>query len=153
MGNYSAPIKEVIDRLTFHTGSGQLLAGLKFRSVPQAQVDGRDDLPNLTLMAPRITEGYRVDNIVGRITVELGLSVERANGMEVLMQWVEKVLDALEMTGSDPTIYNPNLKSMKPFEASVPNTFALDLSLNAHITITIEPKPRHRGNRRATVNT
>ena len=152
MGLYTKIAQELIDRMKFHTGAGQILAGMKFYEFPEVNVEGLKDFPNAMLFLPSIAENYR-PNIIGETTMRfnLSVSVERTKGIPELMGWVEKVLDAIETQPVTNGRVDTNLKgTTSPFSVQIANSFALDLSLTAQITITVSPKPMNRGSRRTS---
>lgn len=150
MGHYTKITQEIIDRLNFHTGTGEMLAGLKFREAPEVNIEGLTDFPNAVFFLPSLSESYHV-NIIGdgNLRFNISLSVARKEGIPKLMEWVEKLLDALETKKDGSGLVDTNLNgSTKPFNAEIANSFALDVSLTAQITITVSPKPMNRGQRR-----
>lgn len=152
MGLYSKIAKEIIDRLKFHTGAGQMLAGMKFREYPEVNVEGLTDFPNAMMFLPSVSESYHTNIIAdGSIRFNVSVSVARTEGVPKLMEWVEKVLDALETKPVDGGAVDTNLNgTTQPFNAQIANSFALDLSLTAQVTITVSPKPMNRGKRRTS---
>lgn len=149
MGRYAAVVTELIARMNFHKGTGQMLQGLGFRETPEVQTDGLKDFPWAMFFLPSITESYHVRNIAdSTLRLNLAITTDRKYGIPALLVWVEKVMDALE-TNRTTLAYDPNLGgTTKPFEMEMANAFALDLSLTAQITITVMPKPMQRGQRR-----
>jgi hypothetical protein len=85
----------------------------------------------------------------GTMNLRLTVSVARTEGLPGLVDWFEKIVDALETSADGSDEMDPNLGgTTKPFTASLANSFALDISLVAHITILVAPKPITRGRRR-----
>jgi len=152
MGNYSRPVDEILARLTYHTAdvSGRILRGLRFIPTPIVRVDGLDDFPALALFIPKMRETYPTARAQGFMSWNFAVAVKREDGCaSELMQWVEKVLDALETKRDGSGLIDTNIGgTMKPFEASIVNAFALDLSVCAELTLSIEPRPSTRGGRR-----
>lgn len=155
MGNYSRPIQEVLDRLAYHTADlpGRMLRGLRYVPTPVVEVTGLTDLPCVALYVPKLRENYVVRRVSGQLSWSLIVAVrrqsEQSNAVVTLMEWIEKVLDAIETRADGSEQVNTNIGgTTKPFEAAQVNAFALDLSINAEITLSIEPRPCARGSRR-----
>lgn len=151
MGCYTRPLQEILDRLEYHSAvAGRILWGARYVPLPVVEVTGLTDLPCVALYVPRIRETYQVRRIQSSLSWSLMVAVRREDSVIVLMEWVEKVLDAIERKADTTALVDTNIGgTTKPFEASVVNAFALDLSLNAEITLTIEPRPCLRGSRRS----
>jgi len=155
MGNLSRPLAEMIARLEYHATSAQvparLLDGLKFYPAGIQRTEGQDDFPYCEFKGMTGGESYRGAGRVGLAQPSLILLFEIANkrgdGHPALMTWVEKVLDAIEtdITGA----VKPSLNgTRRPFDVAITQNFTLDASLNAVITVTVEPKIVERGKRR-----
>lgn len=157
MGMFSGPIQDVINRLTYHTTTAipaRMLDGFKFEAVPRAQVEGMTDLPGIRLLIPTIEAQYRPGGRTGQeegtLTLHLVVGVKRDDGnntLATLINHVEKVLDALNFntTGAlAPSIAG----TMKPFSWKIENTYPVDISLNAQVSISLEPRPVILGQRR-----
>lgn len=149
-GIYSKPVELLVARLQGHAATGKILEGFKFAPLPVEDAGGKQDLPSVRLWIPSVSEGYRPQFVWGaRLQFNLTVATAREGGIVGLMEAVEKVMDAAE---TDPTTnaVDPGLSGtlMTPFSMAVQNVFALDLSLNAELTLQLEPRPRDRGRRR-----
>ncbi len=148
MGKYAAVVQKLIDRLTFHVGAGQMLAGMKFVPIPVKDPEGQSDLPVIRLWVPTVRESYRSASLgTGEMTLNVTVSTERSKGLVELLEKVELVMDALE-TSSTGSV-DPGLSGtlVRPFNVSLGGSFVLDLSLNAQLSITAAPKQFERGGR------
>jgi hypothetical protein len=152
MGLYSKIAKEIIDRVKYHAGAGQMLAGLTFREYPEINIEGLKDFPNAMMFLPSVSESYHANIIAdGNLRFNIAVSTLRSEGIPKLMEWVEKLLDAIETRRDGSGKVDTNLNgTTQPFTAQIANSFALDLSLTAQITITVSPKPMNRGTRRTS---
>lgn len=148
MGKYSAVLDALIDRLEFHVGAGEMLAGMKFVSIPVKDPEGQRDFPVIRLWIPSFRELYRGATLgSGEMTLNLTVSIERSLGLVELLEKVELVMDALETNTAGSV--DPGLDGtlVRPFNVSLGGSFVLDLSLNAQLSITATPKPFERGGR------
>ena len=101
---YTSIVREVLTRMNFHAAH-LLLEGLNVKKVAEWRVDGDKDLPRLTLIDLNFTESP------GRSTAKLTLflSTKRKDGYVSLtdertpglIDWAERVLDAIETKPSD----------------------------------------------------
>lgn len=155
MGKYTRPTQELIDRMVYHTAKAQSparrLEGLTFVPFGQQRTEAQDTLPYCEFKGPVIVEtlraGARRGLTQGSMTFGFEIAVQRTKGHPELMAQVEKVMDALE-TDTFGNV-NPSLNgTLKPFSMSITSNFALDLTLNAVISLTVEPLPSERGQRR-----
>lgn len=153
MGNLTRPIQEVIDRLQYQAGLAdpeRILHGAIIRDIPIVTIESLKDFPSVSVFIPSIRETYRPKDLaLPSISIPIVVSTEREKGLLHLYEWVERVIDALEVKRDGSGHVDPNLvATSKPFAVSVGNNFALELSLNAQLTITIDPRPVLRGTRR-----
>jgi hypothetical protein len=159
MGMYSTPIQDVIDRLTYHTLAAQIparmLDGTKLESVPRSSVEGLADLPGVRLLIPTVESEYfpggRTGQEQGTIKMLLVIGVKRddgANALATLLKQVETVLDALNIDATGQ--FSPSIKgTLKPFSWKIENTYPVDNSLNAQVSVSLEPRPVPLGQRRS----
>jgi hypothetical protein len=159
MGNYAKPIKEVLDRLTYHCQEGQMLAGMVYYEKPEVKIDGLKDFPYVMVMIPTLKEASLGSSLAAglktiadaMLTVPLvvGVARDKKNSLVTLYEWCERVLDAIETRPDGSGTVDLNLTTTGSIKsATVDRNFALDLSLNAGITITVEPRKFYRGSRR-----
>lgn len=152
MGKISAPIERVIKRMEFHSNhASRILGGFKWVPFPMTEADGQKDFPTVRLWIPQLSEDYRPSNLaIGTLRLGLHVATERKLGMAVHMEALEKVLDALETTAADQATidlgFNGTLR--KPMSMAVGNVFALDISVNSEILLTLDLIPYERGRRR-----
>ena len=108
---YTSIIREVLTRLQFHnttplTGQANaLLADLKVKKSGEWRIDGDADLPRLAVIDMEVTE------IPGKasLTITLFLSTKRKlgwvtdsdDGTGAMADWIERVMDAVEIRPSD----------------------------------------------------
>jgi hypothetical protein len=151
VSDLGTPLEEIVARLRYQAvaGAGRLLDGWKVHPVPVADVKGLTDFPYVMLFIPDYAETVHVSNLINpRLTVRLFVARKAKDGIPALMRSVAAVLNAIERTRDGQDRVDPNLnETTRPIAVSTGENFALDLSLNAQLTITIEPKPFRRGRR------
>ena len=151
MSVYGNPIRVLIDRLTYHTAPGEidrLLSGWKFYAIPGTRVDGATDFPAVQFLLPDVSEGKVGRLINGALQIKLGVSTRRSDGIPALLDAAALVLNAVEtdhQTGRTNAGLNGTLAC--PPNATVGNCFSNDLSLNAEITLSMQPGSFERGQR------
>lgn len=135
---------------------GRILDGLTFYDKPTVKVDGLTDFPFAMLALPGVNELLRVGargGYIGGGTMALNIGVRTARelGIPAWAVWVEKVMDAIETARDGSGRIDTNLgDTSRPFTATLANSFVLDLSLTAQLTVTVQPEPMHRGARRTS---
>lgn len=153
MPSYSTVIDKLVTRLQWHTAAvGRLLYGAKFEALPIAQVDGATDLPHVRCFTFDIAETFRPNKPIScTIDVSVLVSAKRGDGLKVLAEWVEKVLDAAEITTDGTSAIDPRLDNalLNPFRARTERAQVGDLSHNQLIIFTLVPRELpSRGKRR-----
>ena len=155
MGNYSAIITKIDERLTYHTTTAtpaRILDGFKYYNYPQESIDSEADLPVLRLFVPDFTEKF-VPRAVAEssLRLKLTISTKRESGTPALIEAVEKVLDAIEVKHDGSGVVDALLAGTiaEPFSVSSENGFAESVSCVAQIVLTLIPrKATKRGKRR-----
>ena len=150
MGRYSTPIQGIIDRLKFHATTGQTpvrrLDGLKVLDIPEVDVEGDKDFPSVRLFVPDFVERFApARNVDGTIQVKLLIATSRAKGIPELMSWIEKILDALQRDQTDQRSAIPGLA--RHFDCDVKDAYPKDRSLNAPLTLLLQPAKHEIGSR------
>ena len=150
MGIYKSPIDEIVARMAYHTGAGQLLAAYQWHPLPQTGADGVDDYPSIRLLIPDLSESYRASRHGNSsMNVRLGVAVAKEDGIPALMAAIEAVIDCVEINTSDEVDAGLSGTTMKPVAFRVSTPFATETSLSAPIVIDVTPRPFNRGNRRS----
>lgn len=150
-GEISAPITEAIARLQYHAEAAdpvRMLDGWRIISQPIREVEGQKDFPFVLVQVPNLTGDFRPTRHEDySLQLILGVSVSKEEGVDGLFERVAKVLNALETTRDGRFNIDPGLSNsiMKPFSWTASQNFALDLSLNANITVTMQPRRGTRG--------
>lgn len=154
MSDIATPIETLIARLQYQAADvdGRLLRGTTIHPAPLADVKGATDFPYVMVMIPDYSEQNHARALINPVlTLRLVVSVAATpaeTGLTRLLRQTAAVLNSLERTIDGNDRVDPNLNdTTKPFSASTGDNFALDLSLNAQLTITIEPRPFQRGRR------
>jgi hypothetical protein len=155
MGTYSTPIKNLFDRLVYHTTAGQmplrLLDGWKFEPVPRQSVEGLTDLPAVSLYIPNLTATFRPTRQEEmKMSVNLLVSVKRDSGDDSLVQLIQAVELVMDAINYDETgALKPVIKgTLKPFSWSMTGNFVVDTSLNGQVSISLDPRIVELGRRR-----
>lgn len=154
MSDVATPIEKILERLNYQAEDvdGRLLRGVIIHPAPVADVKGLTDFPYVMVMIPDYSEQNHPAALINPVLVVRMVVTVAANpaatALARLLRQVNAVLNSLERTVDGQNLVDPNLnETTKPLVASSGDNFALDLSLNAQLTITIEPKPFHRGRR------
>lgn len=175
---YTSIVREVFTRLLFHAkhpahgsvGAQPLLDGLKVRASGVWKVDGVSDLPRLTMIDLEVAE--KPGAATGNITLFLSTKTKHGwvslEDTEVgLVEWCERVLDAIDTKPSDgrpdQLLWAHNLDGSllqsggqpvqllpKEFTISTRMAELTDVSLTMQIDLSFEPTLSRRASRRAT---
>lgn len=149
MGRYSNVVQALIERINSHLATDGLLEGFKFADTPIDDPEGQSDFPVLRLWLPDMTELAHGRNFVdGTMGLKLTVSTSKAAGVVDFVEHVELVLDALELNDQGEKDLSMGGTLARPLTATVRDCFALGLSLNAHVHLSVLPKPKARGARR-----
>lgn len=150
MGRYSTPIQDLIDRLTYHTATGQtparMLAGMKIVQVPTVEVEGTTDLPSARIYVPDFIEFFApARNIDGAVQVKVIIASDRAQGIPAALAWVEKFLDAVQTnTSGDVSALSGTARH---FDVNVKDSMPTDRSLDVPLMLTLHLKKNEVGHR------
>lgn len=151
MGMFSAPIEDLVARLTWQTADidGRILRGFRWVPIPIGEAEGLADLPGIRLFMPDFRENFRPRALLtGQIGIKLLVATSREKGIVEFTQSLEKVVDALQLK-PDNSGESASLEgSAKPFEWLATDNFVTATSLNANVVLMIEPKPRGFAERR-----
>jgi hypothetical protein len=111
-------------------------------------------IPSLTEASIGSSMGAGLKTIadgVLKVPVIIAVKREQHHALALLYELAEKVMDAVETRRDGTGVVDLNLATLGRITSmAVGNNFALDLSLNAGITITVESKNFYRGSRRTT---
>lgn len=151
MGRYSTPIQDLIDRLTYHATTGQtparMLDGLKIVAIPEKDVEGSADLPNVRLFVPDFHEHFSGGrNVDGHILLKLHIATQREKGLPESMSWTEKIMNALQIsttTGQRTALAG----TARHFDVEAKDGHATDRALNVYLMITLQPFKHEVGSR------
>lgn len=155
-GKYSTPLADFVTRLKWHAAPGRILAGWKWDitakgglTIPTMSIRGIRDLPHLRLYLPDITGSFRPSRHTdGQITFNLLVSTQRTKDVVEFVRGIEKVIDALQLTATDPPVAKALAGSLKHFEWKATDHFILEQSCNAQVSITVHPRVGDVGNNR-----
>lgn len=153
MGNLTKPIQALIDRLTAQTATGGMLDGFKFIAAPTTNVHGEKDLPNVRLTVPEYVETLRAASRTQTLTVHVVLSTKRTTNSNSLIEHftdLEKLLDAIDCDPDNDSAPDLGLNQTLAFPLSVATgqQYALDLSINTELTLTLVARASQRGSMR-----
>lgn len=163
------------ERITFHTQTGGMLAGLKFDKEGIYKIDGEDSLPLLQPWAVQFSESYFAgaphkdisganqsnQPVVEDLTLTYRVATSRKNGWfrrdptnplqkKGLLEWLSLIRDAVE-TGVDGDIDSRLLTGVtKPMLYSIGDTATTDLSFQCFFEIKLQVWPTHRAERSLT---
>lgn len=137
-----------------NTTSARILDGWTYREDPEAETQGQDQLPCVTVFVPGFTETYKPGGRVsggGEVnagaTIRLQVASRRSEGLANHVHDIESLLDALETDITDRV----NLllgSSAAPFSASVDRSSVTDGAFVSEISLTLTTKFVTRGSRR-----
>ena len=155
-GKYSTPMADFIARLKYHAAPGKILAGWHWDitakgglSIPTMSIRGIRDLPHLRLYLPHINESFRpARHTDGFLTFHLLVSTQRTKDVVEFLRGIEKVIDALQLTATDPPVPKALAGTVQHFDWKAEDHFILENSLNAQVSITAHPRVGEVGNRR-----
>lgn len=150
MGNISNAVAVLRDRIEYHTKPGRMLEGLKWTQEPVTEIEGLEDLPALRFISGSFREDYLTATRANpTLTVRLVLATPQSAGLPVHLQWLEKVLDALETTTDGNGDIDPGLVAScaKPFTFTVESNAALSLSWASTVNLTLALRIGLRGRR------
>ena len=153
MPSYSPIVTEIIARINYHKGaSGRLLYGVKFQPYPLEETEGLKDLPMIRLWIPDFNETFRPRTLAkAGMTMNVSVSVARKQGIAVLVQWVEKVMDALDIKADGSGDIDPMLNGTirLPFSIHTIPGMVHSNSVTQQLTLQFVPrKTPQRGKRR-----
>lgn len=158
MGRYSTPVADFLARLEYHAADvpGRLLQGFKWDisskaglSTPTMSVRGELDLPHLRIYLPEISENYRpTRHTDGTLTINLMVATNRTLGVVAFLQAVEKVMDALQLTATDPPAAHALAGTLRHFDWKMQDNFILEVSIQGQVSISAHPRVGDVGNRR-----
>lgn len=163
------PLWVIDQRLEFHTKAGGILEGLKYDREGVVEVDGTDDLPYVQNLTISDEEGYGFAtgnrDIQNQRKLFLIVSAERQYGLfrrdpdeEItdsciqgigVMEWVERVRDAIETRGDVTEVIDPFLEHTvtKPVVSSIREAPTSDKTWSLVIEINLEMGSTDRGTR------
>jgi hypothetical protein len=147
---YSTILADLIARMDYHSAdvSGRILRGVKWVKTPVIEGEALTDLPTARLFIPNIKESYKpAKQIFGTIEIMLLVASAREKGVVVNLQWVEKVMDSLQLNTSG--VVAALAGTIKPFDWRTEGNFTVDGSLNAQVIISATPAVRGIAQRRA----
>lgn len=142
---FSPIMTALLARLNYHKGDGLLLDGIKVKEFPESEISGHKDLPQVGVFIPDIFEtfSWRAPTSAS-MTLRISISTKRGatNPLQTHLEWIEKVLDALETTHDGAANKDSTLDGTirKPFDVSLGNAFAEEISLNSQLTLTVVPR-------------
>jgi hypothetical protein len=158
MGKYSTPLADLLARIEWHAANidGRILRGWHWDisskgglAIPVASVRGLADLPGLRIYLPEISETFRpARHTDGTITFGLLVATQRTKGVVEFARGIEKVIDALQLTPTDPPVQKALAGTMRHFDWKAGDHFILENSLNAQVTISAHPAVGDVGNHR-----
>lgn len=150
MGRYSTPIGSLIARLKYHATPHQTparrLAGFKIIETPTTETEGEKDLPNVRVVIPDFNEHFvAARNLDGKIEIKILIGSARAKGLVVLMQVIERVLDAIQ---TDENGYVSGLPGLaRHFDCKVEGSTSGTTALTAPLTLFLTPVKHEVGKR------
>ncbi len=117
-------VQEIIDRLTFHVGTGELLAGFKFEPLPTKEVEGKSDLPTIRMFAPSLDEEIISNNeIQTQVSLPFVFSSDRSDGVVDHIQKLAILKNAIDTSVAGATSTDMERKARGPVQirAQVPS--------------------------------
>lgn len=151
MSALSAPITELLLRLSHSKADGQLLAGFTVKDAPEPRVDGAKDFPSVALIIPDFSQPWAGGRGFRRtlLTVTIIVDTKRTAGLPEHLDNISKVLDAIELNRATPRKRDVGLagSAVKPFGIVGRDNKTLDLAFQSSITLEIEARPVEIGNR------
>lgn len=145
----SAPITEIIARLTYQVVATRILDGFKLFTGPLADAEGFDDFPTVRLQDFAGDESARTRDqswFDGRLT--LLITVKKGAGLDGLLDAVAKVMDAIEVVTSGVTDLSLASTTQNGLTMAVAGTRVTVNSLTAAITVNFQTVPHARSGRR-----
>lgn len=158
-----APFAVLLDRLDFHTGSGELLNGLRVEDVPEPEVLSEDRLPCLTTLGVELENRVLGAGPMGEevqedeVTFTLQLHTSRRNGWvskqsatnkkKAAMHWLARVMDAMELneSGTVDTLWAGTCA--RPFKVRVEDVAISELSISLFLEVIFYPRAMCRAER------
>lgn len=157
-GKYSLPMADFLARIEWQAASipGRILRGWHWDvsskgglAIPMSSVRGLADLPGLRIYLPDINETFRpARHTDGTITFALLIATAREGGVVEFIRGIEKVIDALQLTPTDPPAPKALAGTMQHFTWKAGDNFILPNSINGQITISAHPAVGDVGNHR-----
>jgi hypothetical protein len=141
-----------VTRLTNHVATGKILEGWKFAPLPDNDVEGEKDFPNVRFFVPSINEkAHKQLAIVaeGSLIQKITISTKREAGVEAHITDCSKVMDAIEIDPATMTIdilLGATLKEPPEMRCGEPSYSTL--SFTSHLTVTMTPIACRSGGRR-----
>lgn len=163
-GKYSRPLADFLARIAFQSAdvSGRILRGWHWDvsskatgaaalAVPTMSIRGLKDLPGVRIYLPDISETFRpARHTDGVFTIKLLVSTLRTDGAVAWVDGIQKVIDALQNTPTDPWEPKAIAGTVQHFAWKTEDNFILDNSLNAHLSISLHPQVGDVGKHRNT---
>lgn len=146
MGAYADILTEISARLTAATGTGKLLAGVKFIATPRVEAIGRVDLPEVRLFLPTITETHTARQpSVSTLVVRLLVGSDRSSGVPALALLVEKVVDAVGQTtaGKRDPLMGGRVADQWPWQWNAGEAEDVSITAELLLTMTATKAPVH----------
>lgn len=138
MGKLAEIITALDNRVSFHTGTGEILDGMVWRATPVSEITGHEDLPEARLFTPRANEAYRPTRMSNAsLTTPIVLSTSKDAGLASHYEWVEKLLDAIETDQSGERDLGLNGNLDKPMSYETRHEATTEQSINSRITLTM----------------
>jgi hypothetical protein len=156
MPRYSTILTNLINRITAHNATGQLLAGWKWVALPSTEVEGESTLAGgvIRMWLPDIKEKAHEQLTIianGTMTARFTVSTKKDSGIPAHVLACEKVMDAIERNGAVIDLLL-GATLVRPMELAVTDPFIPEnggISINSHIVVTMTPKAFKSGTRSA----
>lgn len=150
MSAYSSILTALLTRLQAAAATGKKLDGARIKPYPLEEGNGADDYPYVSMWIPTFEERFRRGRpVASDVRVNIGMSTLRESGIPAHVEWVEKLLDAIEV---DPATGNTELQLAGtirgPYTASVSAANVSKLGLHSQISLSVVPKKAIRRGKR-----
>jgi hypothetical protein len=120
-------------------------------AVPTMSIRGLADLPGLRIYLPDLSETFRpARHTDGTIKINILVATKRTNGVVTFIDGIQKVVDALQNSATDPWSAQAIDGTVKHFDWEAKDNFILENSLNSHLSISLHPRVGDVGNHRNT---
>lgn len=152
-GKYSRPLADFLARIDFHAQdvAGRILRGWHWDvsskakgidglAVPTMSIRGLKDLPGLRIYLPELSETFRpARHTDGLITINILVSTKRTDGVIDWVNGIQKVVDALQNSPTDPWVAKAIDGTVQHFRWEAKDNFILENSLNSHLSLSLHP--------------